>query len=216
MSMKEYELLRKKYSQNNETNYHNSDYKNNNYNYNYNNINQNKEKEKWKRSETYDKNNYNQIKDINQEIQDTNKQVINNLYFNSNNNHMHNIGLKHYDWGSDEKTTMPEINNFNYNRNMNKNNINIDNNGNKVLNENLFKRNTKKMHSIYGANYSNKNSFYNNNKDKVRKDINYFNNQIMQNKNWGNVNNLYKEPRNHFSNSIRKVEGMNMRTRKKI
>ena len=220
MSMKEYELLRRKYAQNNETNFH-QNYFNYNYDNNYNNINENNEKEKWKRSETFDKNkyypNYNKNNN-NQEIQDSNKQqIINNLYFNSNDYHIHNIGLKHYDWGSDEKTTMPEISNNNLNiRNIYQNNINIDNNGRKVLNENLFKRSVKKKHSIYREYYSDKNVNYKINKDKNSKDINYFNNQIMQNKNWGNVNDTYKVGRTNFSNSIKKSDGMNMRTRKKL
>ena len=211
MSMKEYELLRKKYAQNNESNSHK-----NNYNYEkYYNNNQNIEKERWKRSETYDKNNQYHNNDINQDIQDLNNQNDNNLYLYSN--HIHNIGLKHYDWGSDEKTTMPELINHKFNKkNTNNYSINSDNNGNKVLNENLFKRSIKKKHSIYKTYYSGKNLNYKINIEKDGKDINYFNNQIMQNKNWGNVNNSYKVGRTNFSNSIKKGEGINMRTRKKI
>ena len=212
MSMKEYELLRRKYVQNNETNFHKNDY-NNNYN---NNMNENNEK--WKRSETFDKNRYYPNKNNNQEIQDSNKQQINNnLYFNSNDYHIHNIGLKHYDWGSEENTTIPELNNNNLNiRNIYQNNINIDNNGRKVLNENLFKRSVKKKNSIYKQYYSDKNVKYKINKEKTDKDINNFNNQILQNKNWGKVNDSYKVGRTNFNNSIKKSDGMNMRTRKKI
>ena len=211
MSMKEYELLRKKYAQNNESNSHK-----NNYNYEkYYNNNQNIEKERWKRSETYDKNNQYHNNDINQDIQDLNNQNDNNLYLYSN--HIHNIGLKHYDWGSDEKTTMPELINHNFNKkNTNNYSINSDNNGNKVLNENLFKRSTKKKRSIYGQYYSDKGINNKINKEKAVRDINYFNNQIMQNKNWGNVNSSYKIGRTNFSSSIKKSDGMNMRTRKKI
>ena len=214
MSMKEYELLRRKYAQNNETNFHINDY---NYDNNFNN-NINEDNEKWKRSESFDKNKYYRTKKNNQEIQDSNKQqIINNLFFNSNDYHIHNIGLKHYDWGSDEKTTMPEINNNNLNiRNIYQNNINIDNNGKKVLNENLFKRSVKKKHSIYREYYSDKNVNYKINKEKTGKDINNFNNQILQNKNWGNVNDSYKVDPTNFINSIKKSDGMNMRTRKKI
>jgi len=211
MSMKEYELLRKKYAQNNESNSHK-----NNYNYEkYYKNNQNIEKERWKRSETYDKNNQYHNNDINQDIQDLNNQNDNNLYLYSN--HIHNIGLKHYDWGSDEKTTMPELINHNFNKkNTNNYSINSDNNGNKVLNENLFKRSTKKKRSIYGQYYSDKGINNKINKEKAVRDINYFNNQIMQNKNWGNVNSSYKIGRTNFSSSIKKSDGMNMRTRKKI
>lgn len=197
MSMKEYELLRQKYSQNNDHNYKNDVY---NYDNHYNNINQINENDKWKRSQTFEKNNYQQIKDNNKEIHDTNNQIINNLYLKSNDYHIHNIGLKHYDWGSDERSPISEIHK-----------------GNKILNENLFKRNTKKKHSIYGAYYSDKNINYKINKQNPGKDINYFNNQIMQNKNWGNTNNnSYKVGRTNFSNSIKKSDGINMRTRKKI
>ena len=209
MSMKEYELLRRKYAQNNESNYNKNDY-NYNYNYdnnNYPNVNRNNEKERWKRSETYNKNNHILLNDI-QEVQDNNSKIINNI--NSNNNYMHNLGLKHYDWGSNEKSTMPEIINYNIR------NINNDNNGNKVLNENLFKRSVKKKHSIYGPYYQDKNNNYKINKNKAVKEINNFNNQILHDKNWGNVNSPYKVGRTNFSNSIKKSDGINMRTRRKI
>ena len=209
MSMKEYELLRRKYAQNNESNYNKNDYNFNYDNNNYNNTNKNNEKEKWKRSETYNKNNHYLLNDI-QEVQENNSKIINNI--NSNNNYMHNLGLKHYDWSSNEKTTMPEIINYNI-RNIN---INNDNNGNKVLNENLFKRSVKKKHSIYGPYYQDKNYNYKINKEKAGKEINNFNNQILQNKNWGNVNGSYKVGRTNFSNSIKKSDGINMRTRRKI
>ena len=209
MSMKEYELLRRKYAQNNESNYNKNDYNFNYDNNNYNNTNKNNEKEKWKRSETYNKNNHYLLNDI-QEVQENNSKIINNI--NSNNNYMHNLGLKHYDWSSNEKTTMPEIINYNI-RNIN---INNDNNGNKVLNENLFKRSVKKKHSIYGPYYQDKNYSYKINKEKAGKEINNFNNQILQNKNWGNVNGSYKVGRTNFSNSIKKSDGINMRTRRKI
>ena len=216
MSMKEYELLRRKYAQNNETNTHKNDYNFDYNNNNYNNINPNNERERYKRSETYNKNNHYFLNDINREIQDNdNNKLINNI--NSNNNIMHNLGLKHYDWGSNEKTSIPEILNHNINlRNINQFNINNDNNGNKVLNENLFKRSIKKKHSIYGPYYQDNNSNYKINKNKDIKEINYFNNQIMQNKNWGNENSSYKVGRTNFSNSIKRKEGINMRTRKKI
>ena len=224
MSMKEYELLRKKYAQNNESNSHKNDYNyiyNNqndyNYNYNYNSQTNNNtiEKEKWKRSETYDKSNHVLLNDINIDNHKLHNQIENNLQLNSN--HIHNIGLKYYDWGSDEKTTIPDINYHNFNlRNSNKYNINSDNNGNKVLNENLFKRSVKKKHSIYGTHYSGKNLKYKINKNTDEKEINSFNNQIMQNKNWGNVNNSYKVGRANYINSIKKSDVMNMRTRKKI
>ena len=209
MSMKEYELLRRKYAQNNESNYNKNDYNFNYDNNNYNNTNKNNEKEKWKRSETYNKNNHYLLNDI-QEVEDNNNKIINNI--NSNNNYMHNLGLKHYAWSSNEKTTMPEIINYNI-RNIN---INNDNNGNKVLNENLFKRSVKKKHSIYGPYYQDKNNSYKINKEKAGKEINNFNNQILQNKNWGNVNGSYKVGRTNFSNSIKKSDGINMRTRRKI
>ena len=196
MSMKEYELLKQKYTQNNDRNYKNDIY---NYDSNYNNINKIEENEKWKRSQTFEKRNYQKIKDNNKEVHETNNQIINNLYLNSNNYHIHNIGLKHYDWGSDEKKPIPEFNG-----------------GNKILNENLFKRNIKKKHSIYRVHFSDKNVNYKINKEKDGKDINYFNNQILQNKNWGNTNNSYKVGRTNFSNSIKKSDGINMRTRKKI
>ena len=56
------------------------------------------------------------------------------------------IGLKHYVWDSDKNEIIPKIMN-NY-----KINIYKDNNGNKVLNENLFKRNIKKRKIIYISN----------------------------------------------------------------
>jgi hypothetical protein len=214
MSMKEYELLRKRYAQNNESNSNKNEY---NYNYNYNNQNYNQaiETKKWKRSETYDKSNHILFNDINIDNQNLNNQIQNNLHLNSN--HIHNMGLKHYDWGSDEKMTMPDINYHNFNVRKNNNyNINSDNNGNKVLNENLFKRSVKKMHSIYGIHNSSKNVKYKINKDSDEKDINNFNNQILQNKNWGSVNNSYKVGRANYFNSIKKSDAMNMRTRKKI
>lgn len=222
MSMKEYEMLRKKYAQNNESysqknnyNYENNYDYNNNYDNIYNNQNKINENEKWKRSETYDNNKHYQINNINQNIDNSNNNIPNNMYSNYN-KHINNIGLKHYDWSSDEKNIMPEINN-NYNlRIINQNNINSDNNGNKVLNENLFKRSTKKKRSIYGQYYSDKGINNKINKEKAVRDINYFNNQIMQNKNWGNVNSSYKIGRTNFSSSIKKSDGMNMRTRKKI
>ena len=207
MSMKEYELLRRKYAQNNESNYNKNDYNFNYDNNNYNNTNKNNEKEKWKRSETYNKNNHYLLNDI-QEVEDNNNKIINNI--NSNNNYMHNLGLKHYDWSSNEKNIMPEIINYNIR------NINNDNNGHKVLNENLFKRSVKKKHSIYGPYYQDKNNSYKINKEKAGKEINNFNNQILQNKNWGNVNGSYKVGRTNFSNSIKKSDGINMRTRRKI
>ena len=193
MSMKEYELLRKKYAQKNEPNFNKNDYNFNcNYENNYNNNNRNIEKERWKRSETYDKAKLYQINNINSDNQNSNEKNKNNIYLNSNNNHMLNIGLKQYDWGSDEKATIPKIIDKNYIlKKINNYKINVDNNGNKVLNENLFKRSVKKKISIYRGYYSDKKVNYKMDKEKDGKDINYFNNQIMQNKNWGNVSESY-------------------------
>ena len=196
MSMKEYELLRQKYAQTNEHNYKNDIY---NYDSHYNNLNQIDEKEKGKRSHTFQKRNYQQIKDNSKEIHETNNHIINNLHLNSNDYHIHNIGLKHYDWGSDEKISIPEING-----------------GSKILNENLFKRSIKKKHSIYAVYNSDKNVNYKIKKEKTGKEINLYNNQILQNKNWGNTIDSYKIGRAQFSNSIKKSDGMNLRTRKKI
>ena len=218
MSMKEYELLRNKYAQKNESNYNKNDY-NFNYNYenNYNNNNRNIEKERWKRSETYDKTKLYQINNINRDNQNSIEKNEHNIYLNSNNNHMFNIGLKHYDWGSDEKATIPKIIDQNYIlKKINNYRINVDNNGNKVLNENLFKRSVKKKHSIYRGYYSDKKVNYKVDKEKDGKDVNYFNNQIMQNKNWGNVSESYNVGTTNFSNTIKKIDGLNMRTRKKI
>ena len=86
------------------------------------------------------------------------------------------------------------------------------NNGNKIINENLFKKNNnKRKHSLYGKYSSDKTI-------KTNKDINFFNNQILQNKNWGNDNdiNKYRSDRRSLTNNIRKSEFINMRTRKKI
>ena len=85
------------------------------------------------------------------------------------------------------------------------------NNGNKVINENLFKKNNKRKHSLYGKYSSDKNI-------KINKDINFFNNQILQNKNWGNDNDFTRNrsERRSFTNSIKKTDLINMRTRKKI
>ena len=216
MSMKEYEMLRNKYAQTNESNAQKNNYNYNNYDNVYNNQNNNNEKDIWKRSESYDYNKNYQINRSNQGEEDSNNQISSNYnYYQYSTNHMHNIGLKHYDWGSDEKIIMPDINNNINIRSFNQNIINNDNNGHKVLNENLFKRSVTKKHSIYGMKYSDKNLNYKINKEKAGKDINVFNNQIMQNKNWGSVNNSYKVGRTNFSNSIKKVDGMNMRTRKK-
>ena len=185
MSMKEYELLRKKYSNNNEYNYPTN---NNDYNIKV----RNEPKETLiKRTHTYD------ISDNNknsQEIQIKNEEILyNNIYDRVYDNHIHNNGLKHYDWDNFENKE-PLINN-----------------GNKIINENLFKKNYKKKHSLYGNYYSDKNI-------KNIKEINYFNNQILQNKNWGNDNdiNKYRIDRRSFTNSMKKSEGINMRTRKKI
>ena len=199
MSMKEYELLRQKYSKNNESNYYNLNKaidNENNYNYNeYNNKENNEIKvEKLiRRSHTYDKN------DNNKNNQETNNKkedmIYNNIFDRINDNHIHNFGLKHYDWGNYENTNIPAL----------------INNGNKIINENLFKKNYKRKHSLYGNYYSDKNI-------KTNKEINFFNNQILQNKNWGNDNeiNKYRTNKRSFTNSIKKNEGINMRTRKKI
>ena len=210
MSMKEYELLRQKYAKNYESNPNKNNYNYDNHN-NYNNY-ENIYNIQNKRSETYDSNNHYKNSNINLE-QDSNSQMVNNI---SHNNQINNNGLKYYDWGSEEKV-MPDIINYNINlRNIHKSNINSDNNGNKVLNENLFKRNTKKNHSVYGKYYSDKGLNYKINKEKTGKDINYFNNQIMQNKHWGSINNSSQIGRINFNNSIKKGEGINMRTRKKL
>ena len=81
-----------------------------------------------------------------------------------------------------------------------------------ILNENLFKRNYKRKHSLYGNNY------YSDKNLKNKFEINYFNNQILQNKNWGNDNdiNKYRSGRRSFTNTIQKSDGINMRTRKKM
>ena len=207
MSMKEYELLRQKYVQSNESNYqkNNYHYDNNNYDNIYNSQNKNN------RIETYDQSNNYKTNNMSQEHY-SNSQMINNNIHSSK--QINNIRLKHYDWGTEEKV-MPDIINNNFNlRNINQSSFNNDNNGNKVLNENLFKRNTKKHHSIYGKYYSDKGLNNKINKEKAR-DINIFNNQIMQNKNWGN-DNSYQVGRINFNSSIKKGEGINMRTRKKF
>ena len=197
MSMKEYELLRQKYSKNNESNYYNLNKaidNENNYNeYNNKENNEIKVEKLIRRSHTYDKN------DNNKNNQETNNKkedmIYNNIFDRINDNHIHNFGLKHYDWGNYENTNIPAL----------------INNGNKIINENLFKKNYKRKHSLYGNYYSDKNI-------KTNKEINFFNNQILQNKNWGNDNeiNKYRTDKRSFTNSIKKNEGINMRTRKKI
>ena len=199
MSMKEYELLRKKYTNNYESNHHNM----NNFNINENNDTYNyytnkdknelKEENVIKRAHTYDINN--DINKSSQEIPNKDSNIIyNNIYDRINDNHIHNNGLKYYD--SEEKES----------KNC------LINNGNKIINENLFKKNNnKRKHSLYGKYSSDKTI-------KTNKDINFFNNQILQNKNWGNDNdiNKYRSDRRSLTNNIRKSEFINMRTRKKI
>ena len=199
MSMKEYELLRKKYTNNYESNHHNM----NNFNINENNDTYNyytnkdknelKEENVIKRAHTYDINN--DINKSSQEIPNKDSNIIyNNIYDRINDNHIHNNGLKYYDWEEKESKNS------------------LINNGNKIINENLFKKNNnKRKHSLYGKYSSDKTI-------KTNKDINFFNNQILQNKNWGNDNdiNKYRTDRRSLTNNIRKSEFINMRTRKKI
>ena len=199
MSMKEYELLRKKYANNYESNHHNM----NNFNINENNDiynyytnkdkNELKEENVIKRAHTYDINN--DINKSSQEIPNKDSNIIyNNIYDRINDNHIHNNGLKYYDWEEKESKNS------------------LINNGNKIINENLFKKNNnKRKHSLYGKYSSDKTI-------KTNKDINFFNNQILQNKNWGNDNdiNKYRSDRRSLTNNIRKSEFINMRTRKKI
>ena len=199
MSMKEYELLRKKYTNNYESNHHNM----NNFNINENNDTYNyytnKDKNELteenviKRAHTYDINN--DINKSSQEIPNKDSNIIyNNIYDRINDNHIHNNGLKYYDWEEKESKNS------------------LINNGNKIINENLFKKNNnKRKHSLYGKYSSDKTI-------KTNKDINFFNNQILQNKNWGNDNdiNKYRSDRRSLTNNIRKSEFINMRTRKKI
>ena len=199
MSMKEYELLRKKYTNNYESNHHNM----NNFNINENNDTYNyytnkdknglKEENVIKRAHTYDINN--DINKSSQEIPNKDSNIIyNNIYDRINDNHIHNNGLKYYDWEEKESKNS------------------LINNGNKIINENLFKKNNnKRKHSLYGKYSSDKTI-------KTNKDINFFNNQILQNKNWGNDNdiNKYRADRRSLTNNIRKSEFINMRTRKKI
>ena len=199
MSMKEYELLRKKYANNYESNHHNM----NNFNINENNDTYNyytnkdknelKEENVIKRAHTYDINN--DINKSSQEIPNKDSNIIyNNIYDRINDNHIHNNGLKYYDWEEKESKNS------------------LINNGNKIINENLFKKNNnKRKHSLYGKYSSDKTI-------KTNKDINFFNNQILQNKNWGNDNdiNKYRADRRSLTNNIRKSEFINMRTRKKI
>ena len=199
MSMKEYELLRKKYTNNYESNHHNM----NNFNINENNDiynyytnkdkNELKEENVIKRAHTYDINN--DINKSSQEIPNKDSNIIyNNIYDRINDNHIHNNGLKYYDWEEKESKNS------------------LINNGNKIINENLFKKNNnKRKHSLYGKYSSDKTI-------KTNKDINFFNNQILQNKNWGNDNdiNKYRSDRRSLTNNIRKSEFINMRTRKKI
>ena len=199
MSMKEYELLRKKYTNNYESNHHNM----NNFNINENNDTYNyytnkdknelKEENVIKRAHTYDINN--DINKSSQEIPNKDSNIIyNNIYDRINDNHIHNNGLKYYDWEEKESKNS------------------LINNSNKIINENLFKKNNnKRKHSLYGKYSSDKTI-------KTNKDINFFNNQILQNKNWGNDNdiNKYRSDRRSLTNNIRKSEFINMRTRKKI
>ena len=199
MSMKEYELLRKKYANIYESNHHNMNNFNINenkdiYNY-YTNKDKNELKEEnvIKRAHTYDINN--DINKSSQEIPNKDSNIIyNNIYDRINDNHIHNNGLKYYDWEEKESKNS------------------LINNGNKIINENLFKKNNnKRKHSLYGKYSSDKTI-------KTNKDINFFNNQILQNKNWGNDNdiNKYRSDRRSLTNNIRKSEFINMRTRKKI
>ena len=196
MSMKEYELLREKYTQNKDYNYYNKNNYNNN-EYNNNKVNEEQNEPIIKKSHTFDKKD--DIKN-NQEIQNKKEELINNnnyYYDPGYDNHIHNMGIKHFNWNEYE--------------NNNSNSSPLINNGNKIINENLFKRNYKKKHSIYGKYYSDKNV-------KGNLEMNYFNNNILQNKNWGNDNdfNKYRMGRKSFTNSMKRNEGINMRTRKKI
>ena len=201
MSMKEYELLRKKYTNNYGSNHHNINNFNNNENndtYNHNNTNKEKnelkeENEKViKRAHTYDINDNNRISQV---INNKESDIIySNMYDRINDNHIHNNGLKYYVWEEKESKNS------------------LINNGNKIINENLFKKNNnKRKHSLYGKYSSDKTI-------KTNKDINFFNNQILQNKNWGNNNdiNIYRSDRRSLTNNIKKSEFINMRTRKKI
>lgn len=199
MSMKEYELLRKKYSNHNETNFNSNYIQNNNNenNYHYNEYTSNELKENpIKRTHTYDLTSDNNK--TNQDLISKPDDILssNNLYYPMNDNHMHNMGLKHYDWSENEDTTSH----------------NLINNGNRILNENLFKKKYIKRHSVY----SDKNLKFNVN--MKNKEMNYFNNQIMQSKNWGNDNegNIYRNNRKSFTFSMKKSEGNNLRIRKKI
>ena len=196
MSMKEYELLRQKYAKNNDYNYFNT----NNYNKIENNYNEYNNKENVeqkdsliKRSYTYDATD--NIK-RNQEIINKKEDLFyNKIYEREYDSHIHNMGIQHYDWNELENTNLTTL----------------VNNGSKIINENLFKRDYKKRHSLYGKYNSDKNV-------KTNIEMNYFNNQILQNKNWGNDNdiNKYRIGRKSFTNSMKKSEGINMRTRKKI
>ena len=195
MSMKEYELLRKKYANNNDLNHYNiNSYNNNddnNYSYNFHINKEGNEANEIKRTHTYDINDNNKN---NQFIPNKDSELIyNNIYEKINDNHIHNSGLKYYNW-EEKESNSPLINN-----------------GNKVINENLFKKNNKRKHSLYGKYSSDKNI-------KINKDINFFNNQILQNKNWGNDNDFTRNrsERRSFTNSIKKTDLINMRTRKKI
>ena len=144
MSMKEYELLRKKYTNNYESNHHNM----NNFNINENNDTYNyytnkdknelKEENVIKRAHTYDINN--DINKSSQEIPNKDSNIIyNNIYDRINDNHIHNNGLKYYDWEEKESKNS------------------LINNGNKIINENLFKKNNnKRKHSLYGKYSSDK------------------------------------------------------------
>ena len=215
MSMKEYEMLRQKYSQHNndmnrQNNYYykdintnentnkdlNSDYNAINYN-NYENKNVNNNENNNDKSQNYEKHDV-----TNKKISYSSKNVV---YLDS---HMKNAGLKFFDWDSDERMS-DNRNSYNIKENYN------DNNNKRVLNENLFKRkktnDNKKKYSIYARDNINSNK---NNRFEVN-DVNNFNNQIMQNKNWGKFNSSHNIGRINFSNSIKKGEGINMRTRKK-
>ena len=196
MSMKEYELLRKKYTSNNESNHYNINNFNNNENNDTYDFYTNKKKIELKeenvikRTHTYD------ITDNNKNSQEIpNKEpdiLYSNIYDRINDNHIHNNGLKYYDWEEKESKNS------------------LINNGNKIINENLFKKSYKRKRSLYGKYSSDKNI-------KINKDINYFNNQILQNKNWGNDNdiNKYRADRRSLTNTIKKTELNNLRTRKK-
>ena len=77
MSMKEYEMLRKKYAQTNESNAQKNNYNFNNYDNVYNNQNNNNEKDIWKRSESYDYNkNFNYSSAPRKHIKITSKNMI--------------------------------------------------------------------------------------------------------------------------------------------